>query len=101
MPERPHPRTPSTAALVRRLLRLVEREISQLERHYDALEPAPPAEPHRPGALPLPEALHPADGTIAPVKHSHTEAMKRPTRPVGTRPMAAAIFPPAPRPRSA
>lgn len=43
MPERRHYRTPSTTGLTRRMIRLLEREVARLERHYDALEAAPPA----------------------------------------------------------
>lgn len=48
MPDRQHYRTPSTAGLIRRVIRLFERQVSQLERHYDALEAGPGDDP--PGA---------------------------------------------------
>jgi len=51
MPERENRRTPSNRSLIRRMIRLVEREVAQLEKHYDALEAAPPAdEPPAPAA---------------------------------------------------
>lgn len=42
MQEHQHHRTPSTQSLARRMIRLLEREVCQLEAHYDALEAAPP-----------------------------------------------------------
>jgi hypothetical protein len=59
MPEHPHHRIPSNAGMIRRMFRLIDRELARLEAHYDALEAAPPPAPAIEAPAPTTAPRHP------------------------------------------